>query len=120
MPGSAGFCYSAGRVSSAPATQPPMIALTGVRLRFTRDQSRWPGTARSRLNAQVIRDMLVTQLMPQKNCPMVEMMMTVLKKNGVSADEKIAPEKPPAELMASTSVEANRKASSRIQPPTAE
>src|SRR5262245_28520836 len=112
MPGRAGFWYSAGSVSRAPAMHPPMMALTGVRLRFTLDQSRWPGTARSRLNAHVIRDMLVTQLMPQKNCPMVETMMTVLKKNGVNADWKIAPEKPPAELIASTLVAANRKASS--------
>ena len=64
--------------------------------------------------------MLVTQLMPQKNWPMVEMMMTALKKNGVSAVAKIAPEKPPAALIASTSVAANRNASSRIQPPMAE
>src|SRR5215470_11688020 len=97
-----------------------MMASAGAPLRVSLVQSWWPGTARSRLNAQVIRDMLVTQLMPQKNCPMVEMMMTVLKKTGVSADWKIAPEKPPAELIASTSVAANRKASSRIQPPTAE
>ena len=40
--------------------------------------------------------MLVTQLIPQKNWPIVEMMITALKKNGVSADSKIAPEKPPA------------------------
>ena len=46
--------------------------------------------------------------------------MTTLKKNGVNAVSKIAPEKPPAELIASTSVAANRNASSRIQPPTAE
>ncbi len=97
-----------------------MIALTGVPLRSTLDHSRQPGTARSRLNAYVIRDMLVTQLIPQKNWPIVEMMMTALKKNGVSAVSKMAPEKPPALLIASTSVAANRNASSRIQPPIAE
>ena len=64
--------------------------------------------------------MLVTQLMPQKNCPMVEMRMTALKKNGVSAVWKMAPENPFALVMASTSVAAKRKASSRIQPPIAE
>ena len=62
-----------------------MIAFTGVPLRSTLDHSRQPGIARSRLNAYVIRDMLVTQLMPQKNWPIVEMMMTALKKTGVSA-----------------------------------
>ena len=75
---------------------PPMMALTGVPLRSTLDHSRQPGTARSRLNAYVIRDIEVTQLMPQKNWPIVEMMMTALKKNGVSAVSKIAPEKPAA------------------------
>jgi hypothetical protein len=64
--------------------------------------------------------MLVTQLMPQKNCPMVEMMMTALKKNGVSALSKMAPEKPPASFTASTLVAAKRNESSRIQPPIAE
>ena len=96
------------------------MALTGVPLRSTLDHSRQPGVARSRLNAYVMRDMLVTQLIPQKNWPIVEMMMTVLKKNGVRADSKIAPEKPAASLMASTSVAANRNASSTIQPPMAD
>ncbi len=82
-------------MSTSPASVAPMMALTGVPLRFTFDHSRQPGTARSRLNAYAILDIDVTQLMPQKNCPMVEMMMTALKKNGVSADSKIAPEKPP-------------------------
>jgi hypothetical protein len=58
--------------------------------------------------------------MPQKNWPTVEMLMTALKKNGVNADSKMAPEDPAASLTASTSVAANRNASSRIQPPIAE
>src|SRR4051794_21273290 len=97
-----------------------MIALTGVPLRSTLDHSRQPGTARSRLNAYVIRDMLVTQLMPQKNCPMVEMTMTALKNPGVSAVSKMAPENPAALVISSTWVAANRNDSSRIQPPIAE
>src|SRR5258705_6389125 len=97
-----------------------MIAQTGTRLRSSFDHSFQPGTARSRLNAYPIRDMLVTQLMPQKNWPTVEMMMTALKKPGDNADWKMAPENPPAALIASTSVAANRKASNRIQPPMAE
>src|SRR3954454_10043871 len=97
-----------------------MMALTGVPLRSTLDHSRQPGTARSRLNAYVIRDMLVTQLMPQKNCPMVEMRMTALKKPGLSAVSKMPPENPLAAVMASTLVAAKRNDSSRIQPPIAE
>src|SRR5262245_28333155 len=66
-PGSFGFSYRAGRVSTAPTTVPAMIALAGVPLLVTFDHNRQPGTARSRLNAYVIRDIEVTQLMPQKN-----------------------------------------------------
>src|SRR5262245_28673344 len=116
----AAVLYSAGSVRTSPATLAATIALTGVPLRSTLDHNRQPGTAPSRLNAYVIRDMLVTQLIPQKNWPIVEMMMTALKKPDDRAVWNIAPEKPPALLMASTSVAANRNASSRIQPPIAE
>src|SRR5262249_6528563 len=105
---------------TAPATEAPMMALTGVPLRSTLDHNRQPGTARSRLNAKVIRDMLVTQLIPQKNWPIAESRMTALKKNGLNAVWKMAPEDPPACVIAFTSVAANRNASSRIQPPIAE
>src|SRR5262245_43976925 len=64
--------------------------------------------------------MLVTQLMPQKNWPIVEMRMTALKKPADRDVSSTAPEKPAASLMASTSVAANSSASSRIQPPIAE
>src|SRR5262249_31966077 len=100
--------------------QPMMIALIGVPLRSRRVQIRQPGTAPSRLNANVIRDMLVTQLIPQKNCPIVEMMMTALKKPDESAVWKMYAEKPPALVSPSGSFAANRNARSRIQPPTAE
>ena len=43
-------------------------ALTGTRLRATLRQSLEPGTARSRENANIIRDADVTDAVPQKNC----------------------------------------------------
>ena len=86
-------------------------------MRSTLDSTFEAGMPRSRANANVMRDMLVTQLMPQKNCPMVEMRMTALKKPELSDVWKTAPEKPPAAVIASTSLAANRNDSSRIQPP---
>ena len=41
------------------------------------DHSWCPGTARSRLNANNIRDALVWQAVVQKNCPAVEMNSTI-------------------------------------------
>ena len=43
-------------------------AFTGTRLRATRRQVDEPGTARSRENANIIRDAEVTEAVPQKNC----------------------------------------------------
>src|SRR3712207_3000618 len=97
-----------------------MIALIGVPLRSTLDNVRQAGVPRSRANAYVIRDMLATQLIPQKNWPIVEMMMTALKNAGVRAGWKKAPERPAASLIAAASVAAKRKAGSRSQPPIAE
>src|SRR5690348_11237456 len=97
-----------------------MIALTGVRLRSTFDHSRQPGTAPSRENAYVIRDIEVTQPMPQKNCPIVEMPKMTVARVDDSDEVKMAPTKPPSALTASTFVAANRNDSSRTQPPIAE
>src|SRR3954466_2731490 len=66
----------AGRVTSAATTATPMTALAGTRAAFNEDQSRWPGTARSRLNANAMRDAEVRQEVAQKNCADAEMNST--------------------------------------------
>src|SRR5580698_316268 len=57
----------------------------GVRLAPSRRQSVWPGIAPSRENANVIRDALVTHAMPQNSCPTVEIRITALAAELVSA-----------------------------------
>ena len=53
-------------------------AQVGVRLAPSRRHRLWPGTAPSRENANVIREALVTQAIPQNSWPMVETRMTAL------------------------------------------
>jgi hypothetical protein len=67
-----------------------------------------------------MREALVTQAMPQKSCPMVEMRITISAAVGLSALSKIASEVPPPSLTALTSAAANVIASRTIQPMTAE
>ena len=50
---------SAGRVIRAAITAVTITALAGTRREFTVDHSWWPGTARSRLNANSMREALV-------------------------------------------------------------
>ena len=50
--------------------------MAGTLRRETFDQSREPGMAPSRLNANVMRDALVMQAVVQKNWPAVEMNST--------------------------------------------
>src|SRR3954452_5418894 len=55
-------------MSAHESTQIAQTALTGTRSRFeTWRQRLWPGTARSRENANIIRDADVTDASPQKN-----------------------------------------------------
>src|SRR4051812_804471 len=79
---------------------------------------RWPGTARSRENAYIMREQLVTQAMPQNSWPIVAITTTALFAAGVSALPNTASDEPAPALTASTSVAANVIASSTIQPPT--
>src|SRR5262245_56174457 len=67
---------SAGRVTGAATTATPRTALAGTLAAVSLDQSWWPGTARSRLNANVIRDAEVKQDVAQKNCADAEMKST--------------------------------------------
>ncbi len=84
------------------------------------DHSWWPGTARSRLNANSIRDALVWQAVVQKNWPAVEISSTMATHWESIAWAKITCTRPPPFVTASTSWTANRNDSSRIQPPMAE
>ena len=53
-----------------------MTARYGTRLRFTRRQSRCPGTAPSRENANIIREADVIEAVRQKNCATQQMKRT--------------------------------------------
>src|SRR5215213_10590879 len=105
-------------ISAAAATN--STAPTGTRLWLSFVQMRHPGTARSRENANVMRDALVTQAMPQNSWPTVEMRMIVSAHPSLIALVKIAGEKPNASSIAVVFVAANVIASSTIQPITAE
>src|SRR5437016_13521494 len=100
------------------------VAFRGARLEATFDHSWWPGTARSRLNAYIIREALVRPEPPQKNWPMVEITITALNPARPSAVAKMPIDEPaPYGLLVeitSAFLTANRKHSSRIQPPIAE
>ena len=91
-----------------------------MRWLFSRRHRLWPGTAPSRENANVIREALVTQAMPQNSWPTVEIISTALAAAELSAVSMIDCEVPPAASIALTWVAANVSASSTIQPNTAE
>src|SRR5205085_9153114 len=91
-------------------------AQVGVWLRPRRRHRLCPGTAPSRENANVIRDALVTQAIPQKICPMVEITSTALAAAELSADSMMACEAPPAALIALVLVAAKVSASSTAHP----
>src|SRR5262245_17021232 len=67
---------SAGSVTIAATTPTSTTALAGTRLGVSADQRFDPGTAPSRLNANVIRDADVMQEVAQKNCADAEMNST--------------------------------------------
>ena len=70
---------SAGSATIRQSTAISSVALTGAcGCCSTFDQSRCPGTARSRLNANIIRDALVMPEPAQKNWPIVAITMTIL------------------------------------------
>src|SRR5512134_2283253 len=58
---------------TAAKNQIPKTDQTGTRCRETRRQSVWPGTARSRENANIIRDAEVIDAVTQKNCATTQM-----------------------------------------------
>src|SRR4051812_25215809 len=107
---------SAGRVMISAAAQDPSTANAGTRWWLSRVQTRCPGTARSRENAYIMREQLVTQAMPQNSWPIVAISTTALLAVGVSALENTASDEPRPSLTASTSEAANVIASSTNQP----
>ena len=80
---------------------------------FRRRHSWWPGTAPSREKANVIREALATQPIPQNSWPIVEMSSTSLASAGAQRrlDDRDR-ELPPAALIVVTCVAANVSASS--------
>src|SRR3954452_21873525 len=59
---------SVGSMSSQASTPIATTARYGTRLLATVRHRKWPGTALSRENANIIRDADVTDAVPQKNC----------------------------------------------------
>ena len=110
----------AGKVMRAAIDAVTMTALAGTLFALTADHSRWPGTARSRLNANSIREALVWHAVVQNSCPAVEMNSTTATHPELIAWLKIATTAPPALDTSSTSWTAKRNDSRTIQPPIAE
>jgi len=67
----------AGSVSAAATTAVIVTLCVGTRCLLTSDHHRWPGTARSRLKANVIREADVRQDVAQKNCAEAEISRTM-------------------------------------------
>ena len=68
---------SAGSVMMAASAAVTMTPLAGILFLLTFDHSWWPGTARSRLNANSMREALVWQAVVQKSWPAVEISSTM-------------------------------------------
>src|SRR3954467_13530115 len=108
---------SAGRLRIAARTHEPITAATGTpRLPLTLAHSRWPGVTRSRESAKNVREQLVTHAMPQKNCPIAEIRITISAQLSDIELWKIASEVPPPSFTAFTSLAANVIARSTNQP----
>src|SRR6476661_5660870 len=110
----------AGRVISTAMTADRMTPLTGTRLALSFDHRRDPGTAPSRLKANNMRVVEVMQAVVQKNWPAVEISRMVPAHLLDSAWLKMVATAPPPLVTPASSCTANRKVSSRIQPPIAE
>src|ERR1700727_2218605 len=80
----------AGKVTISANSTTTSTAQVGVRFLPSWRHSLWPGTAPSRENANVIREALVTQAMPQNSCPIVEIRITAFAAAELSAVSKIA------------------------------
>src|ERR1700712_3151767 len=108
---------SAGSVMRAAMPPVNMTPFAGTRLLVRCDHNFQPGTARSRLNANNMRDELVMHATVQKNWPTVEISRTITTQEELMAWSKMTTTAPPPFDTASESRTANRNASNRIQPP---
>src|SRR3954470_10484825 len=86
---------SAGKVTIALITATSRTALAGTLDLDRLDHLRHPGTARSRLNAKVIRDAEVRHEVAQKNCAAAEMKRTRVAHRWPRADPKMKATPPP-------------------------
>ena len=111
---------SAGRVMRAAIVAVTMTPLAGILFLLTLDHSWCPGTARSRLNANSMRELLVWHAVVQNSWPAVEISSTMPTQLESMAWAKITETAPPPAVTLSESCTANRNVSSRIQPPMAE
>src|SRR5579875_658490 len=111
---------SAGLVMITATSAESSTPYTGTRLWLSLDQYRPPGTAPSRLNANSILVVLVMQATVQKNCPTVEISSTNAAQCVLRAWVKMTDTAPPPAVTCDSFWTANRKASSRIQPPMPE
>src|ERR1700719_2167637 len=84
------FGKYAGNVTIAANTTTNATDHVGVRFLPRRRQRLCPGTAPSRENANVMREALVTQAIPQNSCPIVEISSTAFAAADVSAVSMIA------------------------------
>src|SRR4051795_3238096 len=98
-------------------TQEPTTAATGTpRAPLTLAHSLLPGVILSRESAKNVREQLVTHAMPQKNCPIAEIRITISAQLSDIELWKIASEVPPPSFTAFRSVAANVIARSTNQP----
>src|SRR3954466_15025417 len=104
--------FSAGSVRISASAATAITALNGIRLSLTRLQSRQPGTAPSRLNAYILREALVMQLMPQNSWPQTAMISTNLTQPVPMAFSNTANTVPPPSVTLPASAAANVIASS--------
>src|ERR671921_591677 len=112
---------SAGSVITRAAMVTKITAQVGTPVfGFTRRRWRDHGRPLSRENANVIRDALVTQAIPQNSWPTVEMTTTAFSAQESRELLKMASDDPAPSLTAPTSVAANVIARSTNQPITAD
>src|ERR1700709_785317 len=104
--------FNAGSVRISAPTATAMTALNGMRRSLTLLQRRHPGTAPSRLNAYIMREALVMQLMPQNSWPQTAVMSTNLTQLVPIAFSNTANTVPPPSETVLTSAAANVVASS--------
>src|SRR5258708_5277628 len=116
------FGKYAGNVTTSANRQTNSTDHVGVRFLPRRRHRLWPGIAPSRENANVIREALVTQAIPQNSCPTVEIRITAFAAAELSAVVKIVSagnaDAPIVDSLLFCT--ANVIASSTIQPITAE